>query len=90
MYILPKNDQNGQNKNFSWHNTAIRWFKAIVPNSAQALDKSDVWFRRKCPKTWFLSEKGQILDKKGSRFFCQNRNFYWPFLNNKLSLNSKN
>ena len=38
--------------------------KHLSPVSDQVLDKSDVWFRRKCPKTWFLSENGQILDQK--------------------------
>ena len=64
MYFWPKYGQNGQKKNFSRRNTVIRWFKAISPVSDQVLDKSDVWFRRKCPKTWFLSENGQILDQK--------------------------
>ena len=32
MYFWPKNGQNNQNKNFPRHNTAIRWFKAIVPS----------------------------------------------------------
>ena len=31
MYFWPKNGQNGQNKNFPRHNTAIQWFKATVP-----------------------------------------------------------
>ena len=30
MYFWPKNGQNGQNKNFPRHNTAIKWFKATV------------------------------------------------------------
>ena len=32
--------------------------------SDQVLDKSDVRIRTKCPKTWFLSKNGQILDQK--------------------------
>ena len=32
MYFWPKNGQNGQNKNFPRHNTAIKWFKATVPS----------------------------------------------------------
>ena len=67
MYFWPKNSQNSQNKNFPRHNTAIRWFKQFSQVSDQVLDKSDVWIRRKCPKTWFLSENGQILDQKGSK-----------------------
>ena len=67
--------------------------KQLPTVSDQVLNKSDVRFQRKCPKTWFLSENGQILDQKRvqkwPRFFCQNKNFHWPFLNNKLSLNSK-
>ena len=88
--------------------------KQLSPVSDQALDISDVRFRRKCLITWFLRENGQILHqkrveenarkpdlwakiakfwtKKGSKMvptFCQNKNFHWSFLNNKLSLNNK-
>ena len=38
--------------------------KQLSQVSDQVLDKSDVRIRRKCPKTWFLSENGQILDQK--------------------------
>ena len=51
MYFWPKNGQNG-------HNTAIKWFQ-LSQVSDQALDKSDVWIQRKCPKTWFLAKNGQ-------------------------------
>ena len=32
MYFWPQNGQNGQNKNFPRHNTAIKWFKATFPS----------------------------------------------------------
>ena len=68
--------------------------KQLSQVSDQVLDKSDMRFRRKCPKSLFLSKKRQILNQKGPknapRFFCQNKNFHWAFLNNKLSLNNKN
>ena len=32
--------------------------------SDQVLDNSDVSIRTKCPKIWFLSKNGQILDQK--------------------------
>ena len=64
--------------------------KQLSTVSEKVLDKSDAQFQRKCPKTWFLSENGQILDKKSSKngpdFFCQNKNFHWTFLDDKLSL----
>ena len=41
--------------------------KQLSTVSDQVLDKSDVWFRRKCPKTLFISKNGQILDQKGSK-----------------------
>ena len=66
----------------------------LSPVSDEVLDKSDERFRRKCPKTSFSSKNTQILDQKRvqkrPRFFCQDKNFHWPFLNNKLSLNNKN
>ena len=37
--------------------------KQLSQDSDQVLDKSDVRFRRKCPKTWFLTENGQILEQ---------------------------
>ena len=54
----------------------------LSPVSDKVLDKSDVRFRRKCPKTWFLSENGQILDQKKVKMapiFCQNKNFIHHF-----------
>ena len=36
--------------------------KQLSPVSDQVLDKSDERFRKKCQKTWFLSENGQIFD----------------------------
>ena len=66
--------------------------KQLSQVSDQVLDKSDVQFRRKWPKTWFLSENGQILDQKRvqkwPRFFCRNKNFHWPILNNKINKKS--
>ena len=68
--------------------------RQLSPVGDKVLDKSDVRFRRKCPKTWFLRENGQILHQKRVQkwpwFFGQNKNFHWPFLKNKLSLSSKN
>ena len=97
MYFWPKNGRNRQNKNFPRHSTAIQWLndsKHFSQVSDQVLDKSDVRFWRKCPKTWLLSKNDQTLDKKGSKngpdFFFQNKKFHLPFLNNKLSLNNKN
>ena len=54
MYFWPKNGQNSQNKNFPRHNTAIDDSKQLSQVSDHNLDKSDVWIRRKCPKTWFF------------------------------------
>ena len=38
--------------------------KQTSPVSDQVLDKSDVQFRRKCMKTWFSCENGQILNQQ--------------------------
>ena len=93
MYFWPKNGQNGQNKNFPRHNNAIWWFKAIVPSFSQSFRQ--IWwavskkitenliFERKWPN--FGPKKGP----KMALFFCQNKNFHWLFLNNKLGLNKK-
>ena len=63
MYLWPQNGQNGQNKNFPRHNTAIKWFKATAPSFWPSLDKSDVQIRRKCPKPDFWAKTGQIWQK---------------------------
>ena len=169
MYFWPKNGQNGQNKNFPRHNTAIKWFKATVPrfwpsfrqiwcaDSKKMCENLIFWLKMvKNGKNWpflakilktriFLKIRLEIFfsfikiqlcaknhqnlmrgfldmewdertdgrtngrtdgrawihrpqrlkprDQKGSKMvpiFCQNKNFHWPFLNNKLSSNKKN
>ena len=42
----------------------LNYSKQLSPVSGKVLDKSDVWFQRKCPKTWLLSENGKFLDQK--------------------------
>ena len=90
----PKMDKTTKTRVFSDTTLAFDDWNLLSPVSDQVLEKSDVRIRRKCAKTWFLSKNGQILDQKRvqkwPRFFCQNKNCHWPFLNNKLSSNNKN
>ena len=44
----------GQNKNFTDTTLPFDDSKQLSQVSDQVLDKSDVWIRRKCPKTWFF------------------------------------
>ena len=46
--------------------------KQKSPVSDQALDKSDMRFQRKCPKTWLLSENDQIF-KNGPDFLPEQK-----------------
>ena len=68
MYFWPKNGQNGQNKNFPRHNTAIRQFKAIVPSFWPSFRQ--IWCavsKKMSENLIFFSKNGQILDQKGSK-----------------------
>ena len=72
MYFWP-NGQNSQNKNFPRHNTAIRWFKAIVPSfwpsfrqiwcvDSKKMSKNMIFWLKmaKNGKNWpFLAKDGQ-------------------------------
>ena len=79
MYFLPKNDQNGQNKNFPRHNTAIWWFKAIVPSFWPSFRQ--IWraVTKKMSENLIFEQNGQILDQKGSKngpdFFVRTKIF---------------
>ena len=79
MYFWPKNSQNGKTRIFLDTTLTLNDSKQLSPVAGKVLDKSDVRFQRKCPKTWFLSENGQILDKKGSKngpnFFVRTKTF---------------
>ena len=73
-----------QNKNFRWpfifsnfHWLAFDDSNQLSPVSDQVLDKSDVQNWRKCPKTRFLSEIGQIWTKKGSPKYDPDFLFSW-------------
>ena len=73
MYFWPKNGQNSQNKNFPRHNTAIRWFKTIVPSfwpsftqiwcvDSKKMSKNLIFWLKmaKNGKNWpFLAKNGQ-------------------------------
>ena len=93
MYFDPKMAKTAKTRIFLDTTLPFDDSKQLSPVSDQVLDKSDVRIRRKCPKTWFLSKNGQILDQKRvqkwPRFFFQNETFPWPFLNNKISLITK-
>ena len=92
MYFWPKNGQNDQTNNFPDTTLPLDDTKQLSPVSDQVLDKSGVWFRRKCPKTWFLSKNGQILDQKRSKnvqkIFLSQPKFTFLVLNHKLGLTS--
>ena len=80
MYFWPKIGQNGQNKNFPRHNTDIKWSsKQLSPISGKVLDKSDVRFQRKRPKTDFWIKMAKFWTKKGSKngpdFFVRTKIF---------------
>ena len=79
MYFLPKKAKKAKNRKFPDKKLPFDDSKQLSPVSVQVLDKSDVRFQRKCPKTWFLSKNGQILDqnrvKKWSRFFLIEQKF---------------
>ena len=94
MYFDPKMSKTANTQIFPDTTLQFDDSNQLSQVSGQVLDKSDVWFWRKGPKTWFLRENDQILDQKRvqkwPRFFVLNKNFHWPFLNNKLTLNNKN
>ena len=68
MYFWPKNGQNGQNKNFPRHNTAIQWFKATVPKFWPSFRKIWCAVSKKMSKNLILRLK---MAKNGKN---------WPFL----------
>ena len=68
MYFWPKNGQNSQNKNFPRHNTAIRWFKVIVPR-----------FRPSFRQIWCVDSKKMSKNLIfGLKMAKYGKN--WPFL----------
>ena len=67
MYFWPKMAKTAKTRIFPDTTLPLDDTKQLSPVSDQVLDKSDVRIRRKCPKTWFLSKNGQILDQKGSK-----------------------
>ena len=79
MYFRPKNGQNGEKRNFPDTTLSFDVLKQLSPVYDQVLDKSDVRFRRKWSKTWFLSENDQILDQKRAqkwrRYFLSEQKF---------------
>ena len=79
MYFRPKNGQNGQNKNFPRHKTAIRQFKAIDLSFWPSFGQIWCAVSKKMSKNLIFSKNGQILDQKGSKngpnFFVRTKIF---------------
>ena len=94
MYFWPKNGQNSHDKNFPNHNIVIRCFKAITPSFWPSFRQ--IWgaVSKKMCKNLIFEQKwpnfGPKRVQKWPPFFCQNKNFHWPLLNNKFSLNNIN
>ena len=68
MYFWPKNGQNGQNKNFPRHNTAIQWFKATVPRFWPSFRKIWCAVSKKMSKTLILRLTSTPSDGPPLRF----------------------
>ena len=79
------------NKKFPRHNTAIRWFKAIVSSVWPSLRQIWCAVSKKMSENLIFERKwpnfGPKRVQKWPWFLCQSKNFHWPFLNNKISLN---
>ena len=88
MYFWPKYGQNDPNKNFFRRNTVIRWFKAIVPSFWPSFRQIRCAVSKKITKNLIFERKwpnfGPKKVQKWPQFFCRNKKFHWPFLNNKI------
>ena len=77
MYFWPKIGQNGQNKNFHRHNTAIRWFKAIVPSFWPSFRQIWCADSKKMSENLIFERKwtnfGQKKVKKGPDFLSEQK-----------------
>ena len=54
MYFWPKMVKTAKTRIFLDTTLPFDDSKQLSQVSDQVLDKSDVWIRRKCPKTWFF------------------------------------
>ena len=68
MYFWPETTNTAKTRSFPDTTLPFDDPKQLSPDSDQVLDKSDVRFQRKCPKTWFfLAKMAKFWTKKGSK-----------------------